>query len=107
MLDSLQPLSRDRFTMLLGNWYRINRGKFKVPIFAHQELDLHCVFWEVQARGGSDIVTAEKMWKASRPEDGIFEGLAALPSYCWAALITRHQAFQSTSGLSGCCDERI
>ena len=67
MLDALQPLSRERFVMLLGNWYRINRGKFKVPIFAHQELDLHRVFWEVQARGGSDLVTAEKMWKVGSP----------------------------------------
>ena len=67
MLDALQPLSRERFVMLLGNWYRINRGKFKVPIFAHQELDLHRVFWEVQARGGSDLVTAEKMWKVGGP----------------------------------------
>ena len=49
--------------MLVGNWYRVNRGRFKIPIFAHQELDLHRVFWEVQARGGSDMVTAEKMWK--------------------------------------------
>ena len=49
--------------MLVGNWYRVNRGKFKIPTFAHKELDLHRVFWEVQARGGSDMVTAEKMWK--------------------------------------------
>ena len=59
----MQPLSRDRFLMLVGNWYRVNRGKFKIPTFAHKELDLHRVFWEVQARGGSDMVTAEKMWK--------------------------------------------
>lgn len=65
ILELLQPLSKDRFVMLVGNWYRLNRGKFKVPIFAHQELDLHRVFWEVQARGGSDMVTAEKMWKVS------------------------------------------
>ena len=63
VLDTLQPLSRDRFLMLVGNWYRVNRGKFKIPTFAHKELDLHRVFWEVQARGGSDMVTAEKMWK--------------------------------------------
>ena len=35
-----------------------------MPIFAHQELDLHRVFWEVQARGGSELVTREKLWKA-------------------------------------------
>ena len=59
----LEGLSRERFTMLLTNWYRANRGKFKVPIFAHQELDLHKVFWEVMRRGGFPIVTDQKQWK--------------------------------------------
>ena len=34
-----------------------------MPIFAHQELDLHKVFWEVQSKGGSQIVTDQKLWK--------------------------------------------
>ena len=63
----LQPLGQERFLMLVGNWYRLNRGKFKVPTFAHRELDLYRVFWEVQARGGSDVVTAEKLWKVGYP----------------------------------------
>jgi len=65
VLDLLQPLGKERFLMLVGNWYRLRRGKFKIPIFAHRELDLYRVFWEVQARGGSDLVTAEKLWKVS------------------------------------------
>ncbi|KAK9803241.1 hypothetical protein WJX73_008882 [Symbiochloris irregularis] len=63
VLDILQQLSRDRFTTLLTNWYRGARGKFKVPIFAHRELDLHKVFWEVMNRGGFPVVTEQKQWK--------------------------------------------
>jgi ARID/BRIGHT DNA binding domain len=52
-----------QFTTLLTNYYRSIRGKFKVPIFAHVELDLHKVWWEVQARGGYESVTKDKLWK--------------------------------------------
>ena len=62
----LEGLSRERFTTLLTNWYRAARGKFKVPIFAHQELDLHRVFWEVMRRGGFPVVTEQKQWKVRR-----------------------------------------
>ena len=62
-LALLEGLSRERLQTLLTNWYRATKGKFKVPIFAHQELDLHKVFWEVQNRGGSQLVTDQKMWK--------------------------------------------
>ena len=66
-LTLLEGLSKERFQILLTNWYRATKGKFKVPIFAHQELDLHKVFWEVQNRGGSQLVTDQKMWKVRLP----------------------------------------
>ena len=62
----LRPLGRERFCTLLGNWGRGVHGKFKVPVFAHQELDLFAVFWSVQDRGGYEIVSANKQWKARR-----------------------------------------
>ena len=31
--------------------------------FAHRELNLHKVFWEVQSRGGYQAVCATKQWK--------------------------------------------
>ncbi|KAK9824407.1 hypothetical protein WJX72_010057 [[Myrmecia] bisecta] len=63
LLEQLRELTREQFKTLLTNWYRRVKGKFKVPIFAHQELDLHLVFFEVQDRGGYDHVTAQKLWK--------------------------------------------
>ena len=64
MLEHLKPLDKDALTTLLINWYRRQgQEKYKVPIFAHQELDLHRVFWEVQDRGGYEQVTALKQWK--------------------------------------------
>ena len=63
VLDLVRGLDKDSFTCLLINWYRRAKGKYKVPTFAHQELDLHKVFWEVQDRGGYDHVTAHKLWK--------------------------------------------
>ena len=36
----LRALSPSSFLTLLTNFYRGLKGKFKVPIFAHQELDL-------------------------------------------------------------------
>ena len=39
----LRALSPAAFVTLLTNFYRGLKGKFKVPIFAHQELDLYKV----------------------------------------------------------------
>ena len=66
VLEQLRPLGRDAFVMLLANWTRGVKGKFKVPIFAHRELDLHTVFWAVQERGGYDAVSGAKLWKVAR-----------------------------------------
>ncbi len=63
VLEHIRGLDKDELKNLLVNWYRRAKGKYKVPIFAHQELDLHKVFWEVQDRGGYDYVTAHKLWK--------------------------------------------
>lgn len=63
VLDLVRGLDKDSFTCLLINWYRRAKGKYKVPTFAHQELDLHKVFWEVQDKGGYDQVTNAKLWK--------------------------------------------
>ena len=65
MLDLVRGLDKDPFTRLLINWYRRAKGKYKVPTFAHQELDLHKVFWEVQDKGGYDQVTNLKLWKVA------------------------------------------
>ncbi len=62
----LKPLGRERFMTLLTNWHRGVHGKFKVPIFAHQELDLYRVFWSVMDKGGYEIVSANKHWKVLR-----------------------------------------
>lgn len=40
-----------------------NAGKYKLVTFAHKELNLYKVFWEVQARGGYQAVCATKQWK--------------------------------------------
>ncbi|KAK9851880.1 hypothetical protein WJX84_003835 [Apatococcus fuscideae] len=63
VLEHLRTHNKEQLKNLLMNWYRRAKGKYKVPIFAHQELDLHKVFWEVQDRGGYDHVTAHKLWK--------------------------------------------
>lgn len=65
-LAHLRGLGRTQFEVLLANWYRGVKGKFKVPTFAHQELDLYAVFWDVLKRGGSDHVTTNKQWKVRR-----------------------------------------
>lgn len=67
VLDLVRGQDRDSFTCLLINWYRRAKGKYKVPTFAHQELDLHKVFWEVQDKGGYDQVTNFKLWKVCTP----------------------------------------
>ncbi|GMH41171.1 hypothetical protein BSKO_09081 [Bryopsis sp. KO-2023] len=62
--DVIQALpERDGFTVLIYNFMRRLKGKFKCPIFAGHELDLHRVFHEVQNRGGYDRVTQLKLWK--------------------------------------------
>ena len=38
-------------------------GKYKLVTFAHKELNLYKVFWEVQARGGYQAVCRTKQWK--------------------------------------------
>jgi hypothetical protein len=43
VLASLRQLPPDAFLTLLSNFYRGLKGRFKVPIFAHQELDLFTV----------------------------------------------------------------
>ena len=58
-------MRRERFKTLLTNWYRGVKGRYKVPVFAHKELDLHKVFWTVQDKGGYDYVCLNKQWKAS------------------------------------------
>ena len=48
VLDQIRPLNREQFTTLVTNFMLGLRGKFKVPTFAHTELDLHKVrgiFW--------------------------------------------------------------
>ena len=40
-------------------------GKYKLVTFAHRELNLHKVFWEVQSRGGYQAVCATKQWKVT------------------------------------------
>lgn len=65
MLAYLQSLGKDGLLIMLTNWYRGLHGKFKVPVFAHVELDLHKIFFEVQSRGGYDVVTNDKQWKVS------------------------------------------
>lgn len=51
--------------MFVSNWYRMYRGKYKIPTFAHREMDIFQVFWAVQQRGGSDRVAKDKQWKVS------------------------------------------
>lgn len=63
VLDHLRQYDRTQMRNMLTNYYRQLKGKFKVPIFAHQELDLAKVFWEVQDRGGYELVTSLKLWK--------------------------------------------
>lgn len=63
VLELLGSLDKESFVRLLINWYRRAKGRYKVPTFAHQELDLHKVFWEVQDKGGYDQVTNLKLWK--------------------------------------------
>eukprot|EP00884_Botryococcus_braunii_P022264 jgi/Botrbrau1/8721/Bobra.0311s0031.1 len=63
VLAPLRGLSRTGMENLLANWYRGVKGKFKVPIFAHRDLDLYRVFWAVVERGGNEHVTFNKQWK--------------------------------------------
>jgi len=69
-IDILQQLSNQQFTTLLINFNQrqnnntnINNSKFKIPIFAHKELDLQKVWWYVWKQGGYQAVTNAKQWK--------------------------------------------
>lgn len=63
VLEAFRSLSRDQFITMLTNFYVGLKGKFKIPIFAHKELDLYTVWWAVMERGGYETVTNEKLWK--------------------------------------------
>ncbi len=63
VLDMLRSLGPERFLTLLANWHRGVHGKFKVPVFAHRELDLVTVFWSVMEKGGYGVVSNHKQWK--------------------------------------------
>jgi len=63
VLEALRVLESAQLTTLLVNFYRGLKGKFKVPTFAHKELDLHAVWWAVMDRGGYERVTANKEWR--------------------------------------------
>ena len=64
VLEALRLLTAPQFTTLFTNFYRGLRGKdFKIPRFAHQELNLHAVWWAVMEYGGYESVTANKQWK--------------------------------------------
>ncbi len=63
ILDALRLLTRDQFMLMLRNFYVGLKGRFKIPIFAHKELDLFVVWWSVIERFGYETVTAHKQWK--------------------------------------------
>jgi hypothetical protein len=62
----LKSLGEERFLTLLANWHRGVHGKFKVPVFAHRELDLYKVFWSVMDKGGYEVVSSNKQWKVRK-----------------------------------------
>ena len=63
ILEALRLLTRDQFLLMLKNFYVGLKGKFKIPIFAHKELDLFVVWWSVIERYGYETVTTHKQWK--------------------------------------------
>jgi len=63
VLEALRSLNSTQLTTLLVNFYRGLKGKYKIPIFAHKELDLHAVWWAVMDRNGYESVTASKEWR--------------------------------------------
>jgi hypothetical protein len=90
VLDMLKPLGRERFMTLLTNWQRGVHGKFKVPIFAHQELDLYRVFWSVMDKGGYEIVSANKQWKVGTLPSQRCSQLHLCPPLVLPALTLEH-----------------
>ena len=62
VLDALRPLPPSSFLTLLSNFYRGLKGRFKVPTFAHQELDLHTVGGAVGVGGGVGGEGAMRGW---------------------------------------------
>lgn len=63
ILEALRMLTKEQFMMLLKNFYIGLKGRFKIPIFAHRELDLFVVWWSVMDRFGYETVTTYKQWK--------------------------------------------
>ena len=63
VLDMLRALPKDQFLIMLENFYVGLKGRFKVPTFAHRELDLHRVWWSVMDRYGYEAVCASKQWR--------------------------------------------
>jgi hypothetical protein len=63
VLEALRRLDAPQLTTLITNFYRGLKGKYKVPVFAHRELDLHGVWWAVVAHGGYEVVSSHKLWK--------------------------------------------
>jgi hypothetical protein len=63
ILDALRLLPKEQFLIMLENFYTGLKGRFKIPVFAHRELDLHRVWWSVMDRFGYENVCAEKQWR--------------------------------------------
>lgn len=63
ILEALRILSSEQFMTLITNFYMGLKGRYKIPTFAHKELDLFTVWWAVMQRGGYETVTNEKRWK--------------------------------------------
>ena len=63
VLDALRALPKDQFLIMLENFYVGLKGRFKIPTFAHCELDLHRVWWSVMDRYGYETVCASKQWR--------------------------------------------
>ena len=63
VLDMLRALPKDQFLIMLENFYVGLKGRFKIPTFAHRELDLHRVWWSVMDRYGYEAVCASKQWR--------------------------------------------
>lgn len=63
VLEMLRALPKDQFLIMLENFYVGLKGRFKIPTFAHRELDLHRVWWSVMDRYGYEAVCASKQWR--------------------------------------------
>lgn len=63
VLTSLAALDKAQFKTLLTNFYTGLKGKYKIPTFAHAELDVKTVWEAVMGRGGYETATGDKAWK--------------------------------------------